>query len=250
MLLKMTNHMKIEKYKVEKMGQRWVLYNPQLMSSIKEDYFNCSTMKTNGMLIGSADGRGETCFYTAEDNIWALRHYLRGGFIARFLRDQYLGLRLEKTRAWQEWHLLNKMQSLGLPVPKPVAASVIKSGIFYRADLITEYLEKTETLSDILENNKVNSDIWHSLGKVIRLFHDNSVFHSDLNARNILLDQNEKIYLIDFDRCSFKEGDDWKEENLNRLKRSLMKFKTKVEGFNFGEIDWKYLLDGYAVVKN
>lgn len=244
----MTSEMTSEKHKVEKIGRRWVLYNPQQMLSIKEDYFSCSAMKKNGMLVGSADGRGETCFYTADNKVWALRHYLRGGFIAHFLHDQYLGMRLEKTRAWQEWHLLNKMQSLGLPVPKPVAASVIKSGIFYRADLITEYLEKTVTLSDILENEKVSSDVWGSLGKIVRLFHDNSVFHSDLNARNVLLDENEKIYLIDFDRCSFKKGDDWKEDNLNRLKRSLIKFKSKVKGFNFEESDWKYLLDGYTVI--
>lgn len=244
----MTSKINIEKHNVEKIGRRWVLYNPQYMLSIKEDYFSCSVMKKNGMLIGSADGRGETCFYTAEDKIWALRHYLRGGFIAHFLSDQYLGIRLEKTRAWQEWHLLNKMQSLGLPVPRPVAASVIKNGIFYRADLITEYLEKTKTLSDILENEKASSEVWCSLGKIVRLFHDNSVFHSDLNARNILLDENDKIYLIDFDRCSFKKGDDWKVDNLNRLKRSLIKFKSKVEGFNYEESDWKYFLDGYTVI--
>jgi 3-deoxy-D-manno-octulosonic acid kinase len=238
--------MNIEEYKVEKLGRRWVLFNPELMQLPKDDYFSCTVMKTKGLLTGRADGRGETCFYRAEDKTWALRHYLRGGFIARFLHDQYLGLRLKKTRAWEEWHLLNQMQALKLPVPKPVAASVIKSGLFYRADLITEFLDNTETLSDILENSNIDASVWLELGKVVRLFHNHSVFHSDLNARNILLDENKKIYLIDFDRCSFKQGDDWKENNLNRLKRSLLKFKSKVENFNFEESDWQSLLKGYA----
>lgn len=240
--------MKSEKFKVKKIDKRWVLFNPQLMPSPQDDFFSCSAMRDKGLVIGSAVGRGETCFYKSGGNVWAQRHYLRGGFIARFLHDQYFGLRLKDTRAWQEWHLLNDMKILNLPVPIPVAASVIKKGFFYQADLITEYLEGTETLSDILENNKVSDKTWYELGKVIRMFHDNAVFHSDLNARNILLDENEKIYLIDFDQCSFKQGEDWKEDNLNRLKRSLLKFKSKVDLFNFEELNWTALLKGYSAI--
>lgn len=241
----MTSNMKIEKHKVEKIGQRWVLYNPQLMSSLKEDYFNCSTMKTNGMLIGSADGRGETCFFKTGDGIWALRHYLRGGLIAKFIFDKYLGFRLKNTRAWKEWHLLDQMIKLGLPVPTPVAASVIKSTLFYSADLITVYIENTQTLADVLEAKGLDNNSWVEIGRCIRRFHDHAVFHSDLNAKNIMLDDKNKIYLIDFDQCKFRKGNDWKQDNLLRLKRSLDKFSSKSESFNYDGGNWDSLLFGY-----
>ena len=238
--------MNMKNYKVEKLAQRWVLFNPELMSQLKSEYFDCAILRDKGLVTGSAAGRGETCFYRSGEKIWALRHYLRGGFIARFLHDQYFGLRLKNTRAWAEWHLLNDMIELGLPVPVPVAASVIKRGLFYQADLITEYLENTHTLSDILENKKIDKAIWINIGQTVRNFHNHSVFHSDLNARNILLDEQQKVYLIDFDQCMFKQGDEWKQKNLDRLKRSLQKFKFKQELFNFDELDWQALLKGYA----
>ena len=236
-------------YKVEKIAERWVLFDPQLMVNPSDEYFSCKIMHEKGLVTGSADGRGETCFYRVSETKWALRHYLRGGLVARFLSDSYFGFRLKNTRAWKEWHLLNQMRALDLPVPVPVAASVIKSGLFYRADLITEFLDDTETLSDILSNQTVSDEKWKKIGYVIRQFHNENVFHSDLNARNILIDKEDKIYLIDFDQCGFKEGDAWKSKNLNRLKRSLLKFKTKQELFNFNEMNWRSLMKGYTSIE-
>ncbi|MDH5423506.1 MAG: 3-deoxy-D-manno-octulosonic acid kinase [Gammaproteobacteria bacterium] len=237
----------MKQYKIEKLGQRWVLFDTELMTQPKNEYFSCAAMRN--LVTGTADGRGETCFYTAGEKTWALRHYLRGGLIARLLRDQYFGLRLKNTRAWKEWQLLNDMRALGLPVPKPVAASVIKNGVFYRADLITEYLPNTLTLSDMLVSKKAGNEIWQTVGQTIRQFHNHSVFHSDLNAKNILIGEQEQIYLIDFDQCGFRRGDDWKQSNLLRLKRSLNKLKSKSETFYFSETDWDILLQAYETEK-
>jgi len=229
----------------EKFGNRWVLYRPELIPEISEDYFSCLRMQEKDLVIGRADGRGETCFYQSGEKVWALRHYLRGGLIAKFLTDHYFGIRLKNTRAWREWHLLKDMVDMDLPVPVPVAASVIKKGLFYQADLVTEYIESSNTLADVLENDYLDSTIWVDIGQCVRKFHDHSVFHSDLNAKNILLDQNKKVYLIDFDQCGFRTGEGWKAENLSRLKRSLEKFKSRQNQFYFEESNWKDLLAGY-----
>ena len=232
-------------YKVQKLGQRWVLFNPAIIEIPTEENFSCKKLQQQGRVTGKADGRGETCFYKADHSVWALRHYLRGGLVARLLHDQYFGFRLKNTRAWKEWHLLNDMTRLGLPVPRPVAASVIKSGIFYRADLVTEYIDETNTLADRLQSEPLDKAIWKKIGDCIKQFHDKSVFHSDLNAKNILLDAEQKIYLIDFDQCGLRKGEDWKQENLSRLKRSLEKFKSKQTNFNFDEAAWESLIIGY-----
>lgn len=232
--------------KVEKMADRWVLYNPELMASPVADFFKCSELHKKGLVIGSAGGRGETCFFKSGEDTWALRHYLRGGLISKFIFDQYLGFRLKNTRAWKEWHLLNQMVNLGLPVPTPVAASVIKSIPFYSADLVTVYIENTQTLADVLEIKELDNSIWQEIGRCIRRFHDHSVFHSDLNAKNIMLDDKNIIYLIDFDQCRFRKGDAWKQDNLQRLKRSLDKFKSKLADFSFDDSAWEMLMTGYG----
>jgi len=236
-------------YKTVKINDRWIIYDPELMPQPEADFFCCKILEGKGLVTGRAEGRGETCFYRQGKKQWALRHYMRGGLIGSVLHDQYFGLRLKKTRAWQEWHLLNEMQSRGLPVPRPVAASVIKNAFFYRADLLTEYLENTETLSDLLESNQLDGAQWEKIGRVVKRFHMASVYHSDLNARNILIDEQQDIYLIDFDKCGFRTGDDWKNNNLDRLKRSLLKFKSKNSSFNFSESNWAVFMKGYDLFR-
>ena len=238
----------MKQIKTEKLGNRWVLYVTDQFPEISEDYFSCIRMHEKGLVTGRADGRGETCFYKSGKKTWALRHYLRGGLIAKLLTDHYFGIRLKNTRAWREWHLLNDMIELGLPVPVPVAASVVKKGWFYQADLVTEYIGSSNTLADILGSDCIDGTIWINIGQCIRKFHDYSVFHSDLNAKNILLDENQDIYLIDFDQCSFREGEGWKTKNLSRLKRSLEKFKAKQDRFNFEDSNWHDLMAGYNQV--
>lgn len=235
-------------FKIQKINKRWLIFDPDLMKSPCEEYFSCAAMKEKDAVTGSAGGRGETCFYQAENSHWALRHYLRGGLVAKLLSDQYFGVRLKSTRAWKEWHLLNQMISLDLPVPRPVAASVIKKGLFYRADLVTEYIDNTQTLAEILGSDSLDDQLWFSIGSCIRQFHDKGVYHSDLNAKNIMLDQQQKIYLIDFDQCDIRAGNDWKNKNLLRLKRSLDKFSARESSFNYNEVNWQALLSGYNSV--
>ncbi|MDH5393686.1 MAG: 3-deoxy-D-manno-octulosonic acid kinase [Gammaproteobacteria bacterium] len=235
----------MKNFKLQKLNKRWLLFNPELMQAPCDEYFSCAAMKEKKAVIGSAGGRGETCFYQAENNTWALRHYLRGGLVAKILSDHYFGVRLKNTRAWKEWHLLNEMLALGLPVPKPVAASIIKKALFYQADLITEYIAETSTLAERLEKAGLENNIWFSIGACIRSFHENNVYHADLNAKNIMLDEQQKIYLIDFDQCRFRSDGGWKIKNIERLRRSLDKFSAKDKDFFFNEDNWAALMAGY-----
>jgi tRNA A-37 threonylcarbamoyl transferase component Bud32 len=174
-----------------------------------------------------------------------LRHYQRGGLIAKLLHDQYFGISLNQTRAWKEWNLLQVLTQLQLPVPQPVAARVEKHGLFYRADLVTVLLPDAETLAAKLEKQNVTEQLWRQIGVTIAQFHDHDVYHSDLNAKNIMLDTQGQVYLIDFDQCGFRRNGNWKAKNLERLKRSLRKFKNKNASFNFVESDWDQLMQGY-----
>ncbi len=83
------------------------------------------------------------------------------------------------------------------------------------------------------------------IGKLIKQLHHHQVHHSDLNIHNILFDEkNGKFWLIDFDKCSVQQGEDWKKNNLERLLRSFNKEVGRLN-IQFQEKDWQSLLEGY-----
>jgi 3-deoxy-D-manno-octulosonic acid kinase len=66
-----------------------------------------------------------------------------------------------------------------------------------------------------------------------------------LNARNILLDAESQVFLIDFDRARFRPGERVNGEgNLNRLKRSLAKLWPANEK-SAQQLAWTELKAGY-----
>jgi 3-deoxy-D-manno-octulosonic acid kinase len=54
-----------------------------------------------------------------------------------------------------------------------------------------------------------------------------------------------KVFLIDFDRGEIKPAGKWQQQNLERLKRSFEKFKSKDNRFQFDETLWEGLMQGY-----
>lgn len=228
--------------RIQKIGQRHILYDARLIEHPDEALFSPETAETR---LKTAEGRGDAVFFEKQGRQLVLKHYHRGGWVARFNNDHYLGRQLDSTRSFKEWRLLAQLQLLGLPAPVPVAASVIKKGLFYQADLVTIEITGVKTLADVLLENEQDENAWQRLGRCIRRFHDHDVYHADLNARNILLGEND-IHLIDFDKGAIRQlGEAWKASNLNRLKRSLLKFKTSSQSFYFTEENWGWLLAGY-----
>jgi len=168
--------------------------------------------------------------------------------IASLLGDRYFGFNVEHTRSFREFRLLHRLQALELPAPVPVAASAERAGLVFRAALVTKEISGATTLADHLMQTKLDDDLWQAVGSCIRRFHNQDVYHADLNARNILL-SSDRIYLIDFDKGAFRYlGESWKAANLARLKRSLLKFRSLHRNFYFNEEDWKQLLQGYTKV--
>lgn len=202
-------------------------------------------LRDAGLLTGQAVGRGEAWFISYRSRAWVLRHFRRGGLVGRFVADRYLGSDPEKSRSWKEWRLLAELYRRGLPVPRPVAASVQVEGMFYRADLMTELISEANSLADRLSKQPHPAEFWRSVGACIRRFHVQGVFHADLNANNILVNADDKVYLIDFDRGELRSTGAWKERNLQRLKRSLLKIQGNRSTFHFSDNDWSQLLQGY-----
>jgi len=230
-----------------KIDNRYILYDVDCIENPASFGFDANYWASRDAIIGFAEGRGTTFFvqYAGED--YVLRHYRRGGFIARLSTDQYIWTGLRRTRAWREWHLLAQLREMGLPVPQPVAAQVVRNGMTYSADIMTRRIPITTTLAEELGRQSLSEDTWLELGKLIRRFHNHGVWHADLNANNVLIDSDGRIYLIDFDRGRLRQpAQKWQQANLDRLKRSLLKLQRKMECFYFAESDWQSLLAGYS----
>jgi 3-deoxy-D-manno-octulosonic acid kinase len=191
-------------------------------------------------------GRG-SAWYVGNAGCWVLRHYRRGGLVARLSEDRYWWLSEGKVRAFAEWRLHRAMRERGLPVPKPVAAAYRRAGFTYRCDLITERILHVRSLSAVLVEAPLAQAAWRVLGGVIARFHRAGVDHADLNAHNILYAENDAAFsLIDFDRGRLRGAGElgfaWQRRNLRRLHRSLAKVAPPA---HFTPREWDWLRAGY-----
>jgi 3-deoxy-D-manno-octulosonic acid kinase len=216
------------------------------------DLFDIDSLRSKADTQSLAAGRSHAVFFHRQGHALVLKHYQRGGGMAALLGDKYIGRNCDHSRSFREWRLLRAMRQLELPVPAPVAAHCSKHGLFYRADLITLQIQDVIPLADHLMQSPGDHQTWVAVGRCLRQFHDASVYHADLNARNILLEpRSHDIHLIDFDKGAFRYfGESWKAANLARLQRSLLKFKTRYPSFNYDQEDWSALLEGYRFTPN
>ena len=223
-----------------------IIYDSAVIGEINEHIFDPAVHKVKGSLRGQALGRGTTHFIDIGGVQCVLRHYRRGGIVAKLLHDQYIWTGIKNTRAWREWDLLGRMQKMGLPAPVPVAARVIRKGFYYSADLITRRIENAQALSAMLQLSSIPDDSWQKLGATIKQFHRVGIYHADLNAQNILINAENQMFLIDFDKgCVRKPHLSWQHQNLKRLLRSLKKSQQIFATFHFTDQDWQTLMDGY-----
>jgi len=191
------------------------------------------------------NGRGDIYLYDKGPKPWLVKKYRRGGLIAKLINERYVSNPFTPSRMLAELNLLEQLNALALPVPKPIAAGVNHIGPFYQGMLVMEYLSNTQTLASKLLQAPIDKALWQDIGKTLRNFHEHQVFHADLNATNIMLDSENSIYLIDFDKSKLKTGESWKAKNLNRLQRSLNKIKQANSNLHYQPSDWQQLLKGY-----
>ena len=193
----------------------------------------------------SSGGRGATRSIEHQGQHWILRHYYRGGAVGRFLVDEFLFVGTSRSRPVMEWRLLDRLYRQGLPVPRPVAARLVRRGLIYTADLISVRLPGVDSLANRVLSKSVSEALWREIGKTIALFHQAMVYHADLNAHNIQIDAQDRVFLLDFDRGRVKSGGGgWQQRNLERLARSLKKI-CATGNVAFESSQWNWLLETY-----
>jgi len=226
-------------------GACGMIYDPDLVGRPDFCIGEYAWWRDRDGLLGNAGGRGTVYFVAAESGQWALRHYQRGGLVGRCFDDHFIWLGEARSRPFCEWRLLAHLRGLNLPVPQPVAAIYRRRGLAYTGELVTARIAGAESLAKKLSEGDVGDSHWQKIGKCIRQFHDAGVCHADLTGNNILLDDHDKVHLLDFDRGGIRGNGSWKEFNLRRLHRSLHKISGLSEEIDVSDSDWQSLVSAY-----
>ncbi|WP_217534119.1 3-deoxy-D-manno-octulosonic acid kinase [Vibrio metschnikovii] len=228
--------------------QQMIWYDDQWVSEPLHHLFDTDYWQAEQKIIGSAKGRGTTWFVAMQHIEAALRHYRRGGLFGKVVSDQYWFQGWHKTRSYAEFHLLAHLRHQGVNVPRPIAARAVKRGLVYQADLLSEKIPNARDLVAILQENPLDERHYFLIGQQIAKLHRAQVNHTDLNIHNILIDDQDKVWIIDFDKCHQQPGENWKEANLQRLLRSFHKEQQRF-GIHWQTQQWQSLLAGYVEEK-
>jgi 3-deoxy-D-manno-octulosonic acid kinase len=183
----------------------------------------------------SMRGRGAAYAVLTGEGAWVVRHYRRGGMVARLLADRYL--KLGTGRPLTELHASSLARARGVRTPEVVAAIVYGAGpLLYRGDLATRLVPGGQDLADaVLGRGRGAMDeraaAWRAAGELLRDAFAGGVIHADLNMRNILVQSTPDgtvAHLIDLDRAVIGEtaaGDAVRRRMLARLHRSRAKLE-------------------------
>ena len=222
----------------------------EFLESAGEALFDPEYWRSRAELIPADRGRGAAWFVGPSPQRWVLRHYRRGGAVARISDDGYAWAGEERVRSFVEYRLLALLHRRGLPVPAPVGAHYRRGGFTYRCDLITQRIEAAQPMSALLLVGGLSEANWRAIGAAVASLHRAGADHPDLNAHNVLVGPDGAIRVIDFDRGRLRKPGGarqpaWAGRNLERLQRSLAKIAA---GSSLGAVSpeqWRMLLAGY-----
>jgi len=157
-----------------------------------------------------------------------VKNYTRGGLLRHINRRTYL--KLSRYRCEAEFFLLNYLSGIGVNVPEPVAfAYKLKwFGGFYHAWIVTREIENAVTLARLsIQAPDRAKAVMGDLVRQISILVENTIHHVDLHPGNVLVDDQNRVFLIDFDkaRTGPQNRDQLREKYISRWRRAVAKHR-------------------------
>jgi len=154
-----------------------------------------------------------------------IKYYRRGGLMHDIIKQRYL--KLGKTRSQREFELLQTAGRLGLNVPQPIAYAH-RGRLLYRAWLITREIKQPLSLArmSLIDEKRAQRNMQSVIAQISRLI-DHNLLHVDLHPGNVVVDQKDRVFLLDFDRGKVYKGNKTKlrYRYINRWQRAVSKDK-------------------------
>lgn len=181
----------------------------------------------------TSGGRAPHPLVAIGDELWVVKSYRRGGWLARWNRELYLGCR----RFYREMEVYARARRRGVPTVQSIAL-VIKRGRLglCRAWLVSCYCEGSTPLSELLgrgatcgpEVDRRALAVCRAAGRAVRRMHEAGIDHRDLNLANLLVTrEGDQVLILDWDRATIRTGGArrFAFKNLLRLYRSALKLQ-------------------------
>ncbi len=130
-----------------------------------------------------------------------IRYYVKRYRLAGKGLRRYLG----RSRMESEWRNLFYFRDWGIATAPVVAWGLERrAGLFHRGALVTREVANTRDLASLAEegDSRLADRHWvdrisRQLAEMVRKFHDRGFTHNDLKWRNILVDDRDRLFLID-----------------------------------------------------
>ncbi|MDZ7832958.1 MAG: lipopolysaccharide kinase InaA family protein [Desulfobacterales bacterium] len=128
-----------------------------------------------------------------------IKPYHRGGILRHFNRRTYINTGMPRSQA--EFMRLDYVRQIGVNAPEPVAFAT-RGRLFYHAWLVTKELPAARSLADAALNpaNLPGDAVSRTAAHINRLIR-HRILHVDLHPGNVLLDAENRVYIIDFDKA-------------------------------------------------
>ena len=166
-----------------------------------------------------------------------IKYYRRGGAIRYLIKQRYL--KCGKTRCQIEYELLQKVGSLGINAPEPVAFAY-RGRLFYQCWLVTREIQDHQTLAQLSRSNEEQARMaMKAVIKQVSMLIKNNILHADLHPGNVIVDNQKQVYLLDFDKGGVFPGgiNVLRSRYLRRWNRAIQKhglpeMLSEVNSFN------------------
>jgi len=154
-----------------------------------------------------------------------VKYYYRGGLLRHINRRTYL--RIGKIRSAAEFEILTLVRTIGVNAPEPVAfAYRTKFAAFYLAWLAVMEIPGAISLAGCARSDPERARaVMPAVEKQVGILWDFGVLHVDLHPGNVLVDDEDKVYIIDFDKAKTGVADraGLGEYYVNRWQRAVAK---------------------------
>lgn len=146
-------------------------------------------------------GRAQADFITLPS--WGkivVKHYMRGGLMRYISRRRHL--RRRTCRGEQEFRMLQSLREAGVPVPDPLGWAE-RGLLFVETWLFLAEIPNSRTLAQLDQTSPAQArELMPKVSELIDSLTEGHLHHVDLHPGNVLIDDQNKVYLIDFDKAA------------------------------------------------
>jgi len=153
----------------------------------------------------------------------AVKTYTRGGLMQRVSKHHYL--RTGKTRCQIEFEMLSTARRCRINAPDPIAFAC-RGRLIYRGWLVTRKVPNPLSLAQLglTDENRCRRALAALADQIGRLV-ENRLLHVDLHPGNVLVDERQRVCIVDFDRARIDHRPEHKlrRRYLSRWDRAIAK---------------------------